>query len=132
MKKLAALSLASLVFATALPVAAGGRDDRHGGHGGRDWNHQNRHERQDHRDHHRHQRHNHNAWIWGATGLALGGALFALETRRPAPVAPVIVAPVISQPATPPGQMWYYCDAYQAYYPHVQRCPDAWRAVPAW
>jgi hypothetical protein len=25
---------------------------------------------------------------------------------------------------------WYWCDAYQQYYPYVGACPSGWRAVP--
>jgi hypothetical protein len=45
---------------------------------------------------------------------------------------PVVVTPaprVYIQPAPPPPQYWYYCDAAQAYYPYVQQCPGGWRAV---
>jgi hypothetical protein len=43
---------------------------------------------------------------------------------------PVVVAPspqVYVQPS--PLVYWYYCDAAQAYYPYVQRCPGGWRPV---
>jgi hypothetical protein len=36
-------------------------------------------------------------------------------------------------PYTPPGLTpgyWYWCDAYQQYYPYVGACPSGWRAVP--
>jgi hypothetical protein len=36
-------------------------------------------------------------------------------------------------PFLPPGQapgFWYWCDAYQQYYPYVGACPSGWRAVP--
>ncbi len=35
-------------------------------------------------------------------------------------------------PYVPPGQaagFWYWCDAYQQYYPYVGACPSGWRAV---
>ena len=34
---------------------------------------------------------------------------------------------------TPPAMAtgyWYWCDAYQQYYPYVGACPSGWRAVP--
>jgi len=37
-------------------------------------------------------------------------------------------------PFLPPGAVagwWYWCDAYQQYYPYVGACPSGWRAVPA-
>jgi hypothetical protein len=36
-------------------------------------------------------------------------------------------------PFTPPemaSSFWYWCDAYQQYYPYVGACPSGWRAVP--
>jgi hypothetical protein len=36
-------------------------------------------------------------------------------------------------PYTPPEMArgyWYWCDAYQQYYPYVGACPSGWRAVP--
>jgi hypothetical protein len=35
-------------------------------------------------------------------------------------------------PYTPPDMAngyWYWCDAYQKYYPYVGACPSGWRAV---
>lgn len=46
----------------------------------------------------------------------------------PAPVYPY------PQPFVVPGGVagwWYWCDAYQQYYPYVSACPSGWRAVPA-
>ena len=40
---------------------------------------------------------------------------------------------VYPDPYTPPGAApgyWYWCDAYQQYYPYVGACPSGWRAVP--
>jgi hypothetical protein len=37
------------------------------------------------------------------------------------------------QPLIPPGQapgFWYWCEAYQQYYPYVGDCPSGWQAVP--
>ena len=36
-------------------------------------------------------------------------------------------------PYTPPDMAagyWYWCDAYQQYYPYVGACPSGWRVVP--
>lgn len=64
------------------------------------------------------------AWWWLA-----GGVWYFYNTPvypYPDPYQPpVVVAP---QPA---AQVWYYCDAYQTYYPYVPDCPSGWRAVPA-
>lgn len=49
---------------------------------------------------------------------------------------PVIVQepPVYVQrpapPTPPPEAYWYYCPSARAYYPDVQRCPEAWVKVP--
>ncbi len=122
MKRPLATLLAGLLLATALPSLAVARDhDRHGrndyGQRGFDRGHDRRH------DHHR--RHaNSSALGWGLAGLAVGSVLFSMD----APAPPVMVTPT---PARPPGRMWYYCDAYAAYYPYVGQCPGGWRAVPA-
>jgi hypothetical protein len=45
----------------------------------------------------------------------------------PAPIYPY------PEPFLPPGAVtgwWYWCDAYQQYYPYVGACPSGWRAVP--
>jgi hypothetical protein len=51
---------------------------------------------------------------------------------------PVVIAPsphVYVQPLPPvaaqpyPASYWYYCEAYQAYYPYVEQCPGGWRPV---
>jgi hypothetical protein len=44
----------------------------------------------------------------------------------PAPIYPY------PDPYIPPGLAagpWYWCDAYQQYYPYVGACPTPWRAV---
>jgi hypothetical protein len=33
-------------------------------------------------------------------------------------------------PAAMASGVWYWCDAYQQYYPYVGACPSGWRAVP--
>ena len=30
---------------------------------------------------------------------------------------------------SPAPQVWYFCDAYQQYYPNVTQCPSGWRMV---
>lgn len=48
----------------------------------------------------------------------------------PDPYVPQTV--VVAPPAgPPPAQSWYYCDDPQGYYPYVNTCRGAWRAVPA-
>jgi hypothetical protein len=115
MKRLAAGLFAATLLAAALPASAGGRGDRH-----------DRWEDYGHRphQHHRHHRPHANPWAWGAAGLALGGAIFAIEAAPP-----VVVAPVVVPPIRPPGRLWYFCEAYGAYYPQVQYCPGGWRTV---
>lgn len=68
-----------------------------------------------------------NDWFWIAgSGLLLYPYL--------APQRPVIIEqhsdPVLVVPPQA-AQNWYYCDSARAYYPHVQSCPEGWRAVPA-
>jgi hypothetical protein len=41
---------------------------------------------------------------------------------------PVVVAPA-AVPGPAPAAVWYYCDNPQGYYPYVQTCGSAWRAV---
>jgi hypothetical protein len=119
MKRVFATLLAGLLLATTLPTLAQARDHGHG------WNHHDRgYDRHRHQGHPRHYGHS-NAVGWGLAGLALGGLVFSAG----APTPPVIIAPT---PARPPGRMWYYCDAYAAYYPYVDQCPGGWRAVPAY
>jgi hypothetical protein len=33
-------------------------------------------------------------------------------------------------PAEMANGFWYWCDAYQQYYPYVGACPSGWQAVP--
>lgn len=119
MKKLSLVLLAGLMLATSLPVAADPHRHDQGRHGPPP-----RMER--HQPPHRH--HYDNRLAWGVGALALGGLLWSIEAQRPPVVAPVYVAP----PVTPPRGVWYYCDAYGAYYPYVGQCPGGWRAVPAY
>lgn len=112
MRKLTSLLLAGMLLATSLPAAADsfrGHDRRFG---------DDRHYRQRHLDHYRHG----NPWVWGAAGLTLGGLLWSIDASPP----------VVVQPVRPPGQVWYWCQSSQGYYPHVPYCPEGWRAVPAY
>ncbi len=121
MKRALAALLASLLLSTTLAVAGDhDRHDRHGyGQRGFDRDHDRRHDR--------HRHHSHSSAIgWGLAGLAVGSILFSMDAP---PSPPVVVTPT---PARPPGTMWYYCDAYGAYYPYVGQCPGGWRAVPAY
>ncbi len=34
------------------------------------------------------------------------------------------------EPAPEPAEFWYYCESERAYYPDVERCPEAWVPVP--
>jgi hypothetical protein len=121
MKKLVTGLLASLLLANSLPALAGPHGhDRH------------------FRPHHygpppvvRHHHHRHGGYgaplAWGVAGLALGTVLYSIATP------PVVAAPaVVMPPPRPPGNMAYFCESYQAYYPNVQYCPEGWRAVPAY
>ncbi len=119
MKKLSLTLLAGLLLVTSLPAAA----DSY------------RHDRGWHRPppaarHHPPPRHFDNRLAWGVGALALGGVLWSIQASQPqmVPVAPAYVAP----PVAPPRGVWYYCDAYGAYYPNVGQCPGGWRAVPAY
>ena len=75
--------------------------------------------------------HGHIGWWWVAGGLWYPYA----APIYPYPYAyPYEPAAVLSEPAydlPPPVQMWYFCDAAGAYYPHVANCPGGWREVPA-
>ena len=44
---------------------------------------------------------------------------------------PIYPYPDFYIPAGMSGGFWYWCDAYQQYYPYVGACPSGWRAVPA-
>jgi hypothetical protein len=71
-------------------------------------------------------------WWW----VVAGAWYFYPQPVYPYPdpyTPPVVVVPseVPVEPAVPPVQYWYYCDAARAYYPYVANCPDGWRPVPA-
>lgn len=119
MKRTFASLLACLLLATALPPLAVARD--HHPHG-----HHSYGQRGFDRGHDRHRHYSHSSALgWGLAGLTAGAILFSMDAPRP----PVVIAPA---PVRPPGRMWYYCDAYGAYYPYVGQCPGGWRAVPAY
>ncbi len=124
MKKLVSGILAGLLLASSLPALADRGHDRHF-----------RSERHGppavyYRDAPRHgYDRGHGAPLaWGIAGLALGSVLYSIATPPPVVYAPAVAMP----PPRPPGRMWYYCEPYQAYYPNVQNCPEAWRAVPGY
>lgn len=119
MKKLTAVWIASLLLASSLPVQAGPRDD-----------YRNRHfEPSRHARHFDHRPHRHYGPAWGVlgAGLALGAIALTIDGPRP----PVVVRPIVTAPARPPGQLWYFCESAGAYYPYVNYCAEGWRAVPA-
>ena len=46
--------------------------------------------------------------------------------------APVVVpSPAYVAPPAPAPAYWYFCPSYNAYYPSVPSCPQAWVPVPA-
>jgi len=111
-------TLAVLLMAAAVPAFA----DR-GGHWSRPY-------RPYGVEHHHHDRHGPAPLAWGIAGLALGSVLYAISAPPP---RPVVIAPAVTvPPPSPPGQYWYYCEPYRAYYPNVPDCPTQWRAVPAY
>ena len=116
MKKLTTGLIASLLLTTSLPALAERYGDRH--------NNNDRYWYERHVAHH-HNHGNNAAWGVLGAGLALGAFALAIESPRP-PV--VMMAP----PVHPQERLWYYCESYRAYYPHVNYCPEGWRAVPAY
>jgi hypothetical protein len=100
-------------------------DKRHGyeGHGHRSHGHRG----------HRHRGH------WHRGGYRSGGVRVFISPGLvvpfgsnwdPYPAPPVVIPPPPRVYLAPsPSHHWYYCDASQAYYPYVQRCPGGWRAV---
>jgi hypothetical protein len=123
MKRTFVTLFAALLLATALPSSVIARDDgRHDRHGYGQRGFDRGHDR--HR--HRHPQRTHSSALgWGLAGLTAGAIVFSMSTPSP----PVVITPT---PVRPPGRMWYYCDAYAAYYPYVDQCPGGWRAVPAY
>jgi hypothetical protein len=112
----------SIAFvAVAIALAAAGPSHARGGGGG--------HSSGGHRGFHRH---NH------GRVFIVGGPVFYGPYWDPYwwDYPPYAVAPVVVVPEPPvylqrPAQAyWYYCPSARAYYPTVQRCADAWIAVP--
>jgi hypothetical protein len=46
---------------------------------------------------------------------------------------PVYIERELAPPPAPPAEpaYWYYCGSAKAYYPSVDKCPEAWVKVPA-
>jgi hypothetical protein len=61
-------------------------------------------------------------------GLALAAPLYSYAPYYGYSSPYYSYAPGYSAAAAAPGY-WYYCPAYQAYYPYVQDCPGGWQAV---
>jgi hypothetical protein len=49
----------------------------------------------------------------------------------PDPYTPpvVVVQPNVAPAPQAAGRVWYYCQAYNGYYPYVANCPSGWSAV---
>lgn len=43
---------------------------------------------------------------------------------------PIYPRPNVYAPSGAPAGSWYWCDAYQDYYPYVTYCPSGWRPLP--
>jgi hypothetical protein len=74
--------------------------------------------------------HHHNGALWWGLGLGAGLGILGTLAARPyysAPPAYPFYAPVMVP--QPYRAMWYYCPAYQAYYPYVPSCPMPWVQV---
>ena len=81
-------------------------------------------------------------WLFPALiGGAIGYGLANQTYTQPAPVY-VQPAPVYQQPAPvyqqyppvispPSSQYWYFCPAFNAYYPYVSSCPTQWQLLLA-
>ena len=63
-----------------------------------------------------------------ALGMAMGA--LALWTGLSSGVAQSAKSPPPVGASGSPGAVWYYCDNPRGYYPYVQSCHVAWRAVP--
>jgi hypothetical protein len=73
--------------------------------------------------------HHHHSFV----GFGFGWGWWGPPAYYPVPVAvPVEPVTYIEQGSAPAAQpaWWYYCDAANAYYPHVRTCPTGWQRVP--
>lgn len=60
-------------------------------------------------------------------GVAIAAPLYAYAPYYAYSAPYYSYAPAYAAPAAP--GYWYYCPAYQAYYPYVQDCPGGWQPV---
>jgi hypothetical protein len=68
-------------------------------------------------------------WVVGPTWYFYAAPVYPYPS--PWEPAEIIVAPTSAMPPMPPAQFWYYCTAFNNYYPYVSHCPGGWRPVPA-
>ena len=70
-------------------------------------------------------------WIFPALiGGAIGYGLANQTYTQPAPPPPVYQqSPPVFAPSS--AQYWYFCPAFNAYYPYVSSCPTQWQPVLA-
>jgi hypothetical protein len=79
--------------------------------------------------------HWHNEWHAGRMGWwwEVDGAWYLYND--PIYPFPDYVADFVDEPAATAadqsGQLWYFCDASQTFFPYVNACPGGWRAMPA-
>jgi len=80
----------------------------------------------------------HYGWWWINGGLwwpyyayGPGYPYYSPYYGYPGPYYPPANPPASYGNLPPQQPLWYYCDAAQAYYPHVQTCPGGWHPVPA-
>lgn len=115
---LALFGLAASESALARKVLPPGATTGGGGHGG------GHHGGHGHRHHH-----NHSTFI----GFGWSSWWYPPPYYYPVPVAyPVEPVTYVEQGGVPEAQQawWYYCDAENAYYPHVKICAAGWQRVP--
>ena len=60
-------------------------------------------------------------------GVAVAAPLYSYAPYYPYSAPYYSYTPAYSVRAAP--AYWYYCPAYQTYYPYVQECPGGWQAV---
>jgi hypothetical protein len=133
------LAVLAVALALAAPTLASAHGWRHGyGHG--PWVHRPWH--------HRHWHHGYGSRVivgvgapfygWGPYGHRWGyrgwwgpGPVVVRERTivREEPV--YVERDAVPAPAPEPAGTWYFCRSRDAYYPDVERCPEAWIPVPA-